>query len=79
MSEVTRIIERIEQADECEIMEFDFEPCFELMKEMETALKICKNTFDFFRKVRGCDGQLGEAVSAVDKALSIQQQDNGKG
>jgi len=38
MSNVERIIEKIEQADEVEIMEFDFDPCFRLMREMEEAM-----------------------------------------
>lgn len=70
MSEVEEIIKNIEHADEIEILEFDFDPCFQLMREMESALNKCKETFDFFRMVRGCDGQLGEAVKAVDKALT---------
>jgi hypothetical protein len=39
MSVVEEIIEDIEQADEVEIMEFDFDPCFRLMRDMEAAMK----------------------------------------
>jgi len=38
MSNVEEIVERIEQADIEEILEFDFEPCFRLMREMEAAM-----------------------------------------
>jgi len=38
MTKVDSIIEQIEQADESEIMEFNFDPCFKLMKEMEGAM-----------------------------------------
>jgi len=38
MSKVEAIIKAIEEADEIEIMEFDFEPCFKLMREMEESL-----------------------------------------
>lgn len=38
MSQVEKIIKGIEQADEIEIMEYDFEPCFRLMREMEDAM-----------------------------------------
>lgn len=39
MSNVEQIIANIEQADEVEIMEFNFDPCFRLMREMEDAMK----------------------------------------
>ena len=41
VSNVETIIQNIEQADEVEILEFDFDPCFRLMREMEEAM----NTF----------------------------------
>ncbi len=41
MSKVESIIKKINDADEVEILEFDFEPCFKLMREMEKAM----NTF----------------------------------
>jgi hypothetical protein len=39
MSIAEEIIEQIEQADEIEILEFDFEPCFKIMRDMESAMK----------------------------------------
>jgi hypothetical protein len=35
MSELENIIKAIDEADEVEIMEFDFKPCFKLMRELE--------------------------------------------
>ena len=39
MSDIERIIESIDCADECEIMEFDFDECFTALREMEYKLK----------------------------------------
>ena len=38
MNEVEEIIKKIIDADECEIMEFDFDPCFQLMRDMEARI-----------------------------------------
>lgn len=43
MSKVEKIINEISKADEVEIMEFDFKPCFAMMREMETVIKKAKN------------------------------------
>ena len=40
MSNVEKIIEEIEQADDIEIVEYDFQPCFRLMQEMEEAMNL---------------------------------------
>jgi len=69
MRDVEKIISDIVNADEVEIMEFDFTECFTALREMRNALMICKETFDFYRTVRGCDGALEDAVEAVNKAL----------
>lgn len=54
MSEVESIIKKINEADEVEIMEFDFEPCFKLMREMEAKQeKILKEILSFIDE--GCD------------------------
>ncbi|WP_422134986.1 hypothetical protein [Endozoicomonas sp. ALD040] len=39
MSKAEELIKQIEEADEIEILEFDFDPCFAYMREMESALK----------------------------------------
>ena len=36
MSKAEQIIKTIEEADEIEIMEFDFDPCFEYLRKMES-------------------------------------------
>lgn len=38
MSNVNKIIDQIEGADEVQLMEFDFKPLFVLMKDMESAM-----------------------------------------
>lgn len=38
VNKVEAIIKEIQEADEMEILEFDFEPCFKLMREMENKL-----------------------------------------
>ena len=39
MSKAEKIISEIEEADEVEIMEFDFDACFTYMREMERQLR----------------------------------------
>lgn len=39
MSKVEKFINEISEADEVAIMEFDFKPCFALMREMEATIK----------------------------------------
>lgn len=46
--------------------------------DLEIALTVCKETFDFFRKVRGSDGSLSSAVKAVDIALKADDKPSGK-
>ena len=45
MSKVEKIINEISAAGEVEIMEFDFKPCFDLMRQMEAVIKKAKNVF----------------------------------
>ena len=46
MSKAEEIIKAIDEADEVEIMEFDFDPCFEYLREMESALKEIVGRFE---------------------------------
>jgi len=71
MLDVELIIKKIEEADEVEIMEYDFNECFTALREMHHALSVCKETFDFFREVRGCDGSLSDVVKTVDAVLGV--------
>jgi cell shape-determining protein MreC len=43
------------------------------IKELEEVLHKCKDTFDFYRKVRGSDGALAEVVQAVEAAISKEK------
>lgn len=40
MSKAEEIIGSINNACEVEIMEFDFDPCFDLMRKMEAAMRL---------------------------------------
>lgn len=52
MSKVEKIIKEISEADDVEIMEFDFKPCFALMREMEAVIKKAKNVIQDNLKAR---------------------------
>lgn len=71
MLDIEEIIKKIEDADEVEIMEFDFDDAFTAMREMHYALTKCKETFDFHLMVRGCHGQLEEAAKETDRVLGV--------
>lgn len=64
MSKVEKFINEISEADEVEIMEFDFKPCFDLMRNMEAAMKTfvervdagevrSKKTYKQFKEILG--------------------------
>jgi len=39
LSKVEAMIEKIESASKMEILDFDFEPCFQLLRELEASMK----------------------------------------
>ncbi len=47
MSEVEEIIKSIEDADEIEILGFDFEPCFHRLRKMEEILKELIDRYEY--------------------------------
>lgn len=47
MSEVEEIIKSIQDADEIEILEFDFEPCFHRLRKMEEVLKELISMYEY--------------------------------
>lgn len=46
MSKAEEIIGSINNASEVEIMEFDFDPCFDYLREMESAMKLLVDRVD---------------------------------
>lgn len=46
MTKVDEIINEIKNTNEVEIMEFNFNPCFDMLREMENAMKIFINRVD---------------------------------
>ena len=63
MSKSEQIIKSIEDADEIEILEFDFEPCFHRLRNMETLLKEAAELFRVYE-----DSHRRRGVQHLEKA-----------
>ncbi len=68
-SKAEGIIKKIQEADEIEIMEFDFDPCFEYLRKMEAALREIAECDDIHTKLtqlRLCCKFQNIAMEALD-------------
>ncbi len=74
LTEVEKIIASINDADEIEIMEFDFDPCFSLLKALEQANKELKEKFEQVESMVH-SGQYFSAEEMLEELLKVLMSD----